>query len=50
MDKDERPKVGRPSIYTSEQLLDRLVQAAIDILDEQAANADFSVAQVAQRA
>ena len=50
MKKDERPKVGRPATYTPEQLLDRLVQAAIDILDEQAANADFSVAQVAQRA
>ncbi|HAV36332.1 MAG TPA: hypothetical protein DCX52_08245 [Massilia sp.] len=50
MDKDERPKVGRPASYTPEQLLDRLVEAAIAILDEQAANADFSVAQVAQRA
>ena len=50
MDKDERPKVGRPASYTSEQLLNRLVEAAIAILDEQAANADFSVAQVAQRA
>lgn len=50
MSKVERPKVGRPATYTQEQLLDRLIQAAVDILNEQAADADFSVAQVAQRA
>jgi AcrR family transcriptional regulator len=50
MSKAERPKVGRPATHTPEQLLDRLIQAAVDILNEQAADADFSVAQVAQRA
>jgi len=50
MNKAERPKVGRPVSNTPEQLLDRLIQAAVDILNEQAADADLSVAQVAQRA
>jgi AcrR family transcriptional regulator len=50
MNNTERPKVGRPISNTPEQLLDRLVQAAVDILNEQAADADLSVAQVAQRA
>ena len=50
MSKTERPKVGRPVSNTPEQLLERLIQAAVDILNEQAADADFSVAQVAQRA
>lgn len=45
-----RQKVGRPATYSPEQLLTRLVQAAIDILVEQAANADFSMTQIAQRA
>lgn len=44
------PKVGRPATYTPEQLLDRLVQAAIDLLSEQGADADVSVAQIAARA
>lgn len=46
----QAPKVGQPVTNTPEQLLDRLIQAAIDILNEQAADADFSVTQVAQRA
>jgi len=46
----QQPKVGRPVINTPEQLLDRLIQAATDILDERAADADFSVTEVAQRA
>jgi AcrR family transcriptional regulator len=50
MIKEERPKVGRPATYTPEQVLERLIGAAVEILNEQAANADFSVAQVAQRA
>ena len=50
MTKAERPKVGRPTINTPEQLLDRLILAAVDILNEQAADADLSVAQLAQRA
>lgn len=50
MSKEERPKVGRPVTYTPDQMLDRLIGAAVDILNEQAADADFSVAQVAQRA
>ena len=45
-----RPKVGRPAVYTPEQLLERLVQAAIALLDEQGADADVSVAQIAARA
>ena len=45
-----RPKVGRPVVYTPEQLLERLVQAAIDLLEEQGADADVSVAQIAARA
>jgi AcrR family transcriptional regulator len=45
-----RPKVGRPAAYTPEQLLQRLVQAAIDLLAEQGADADVSVAQIAARA
>ena len=50
MSNAERPKVGRPVSNTPEQLLDRLIQAAVDILNEQAADADLSVAQLAQRA
>jgi AcrR family transcriptional regulator len=46
----ERPKVGRPVSNTPEQLLERLIQSAVDILSEQAADADLSVAQLAQRA
>jgi AcrR family transcriptional regulator len=45
-----RPKVGRPATHTPEQLLDRLIQAAVELLDEQATGVEFSVAQVAQRA
>jgi TetR/AcrR family transcriptional repressor of mexJK operon len=45
-----RPKVGRPAVYTPEQLLERLVQAAVELLDEQGADADVSVAQIAARA
>ncbi|HEX8479807.1 MAG TPA: TetR/AcrR family transcriptional regulator [Telluria sp.] len=45
-----RQKVGRPAAYTPEQLLQRLVQAAIDLLAEQGADADVSVAQIAARA
>lgn len=50
MSTSPRPKVGRPVTHTPEQLLDRLIQAAVELLTEQSANADFSVAQVAQRA
>lgn len=50
MTEEVRSRVGRPATHTPEQLLDRLIQAGIDLLNEQAANADFSVAQVAQRA
>jgi AcrR family transcriptional regulator len=46
----ERPKAGRPAIHRPDQLLDRLIQAAVDILEEQAADADFSMAQLAARA
>ena len=46
----EKPRVGRPPAYTPEQLLARLVQAAIDLLAEQGADADVSVAQIAARA
>lgn len=44
------PRVGRPVTYRPEQLLDRLVQAVIDLLSEQGADADISVAQIAARA
>lgn len=50
MNVPEKPRVGRPPAYTPEQLLDRLVQAAIDLLEEQGADADVSVAQIAARA
>jgi len=50
MSKEERPRVGRPALHTPEQLRDRLIQTAVEILNEQAADADFSVAQLAQRA
>jgi AcrR family transcriptional regulator len=43
-------RVGRPQAYTQAQLLDRLVAAAIELLDEQGADADVSVAQIAARA
>ena len=46
----EKPRVGRPPAYTPQQLLDRLVQAAIDLLAEQGADADVSVAQIAAQA
>jgi TetR/AcrR family transcriptional repressor of mexJK operon len=46
----EKTRVGRPLAYTPQQLLDRLVQAAIDLLAEQGADADVSVAQIAARA
>ncbi|GGZ10089.1 hypothetical protein GCM10007388_49490 [Pseudoduganella plicata] len=42
--------MGRPALHTPAQLIDRLVSAAGAILDEQAADADFSMAQVAERA
>ena len=45
-----RARMGRPALYTPEQMLDRLVNAAADMLDEQAADVDFSMAQVAKRA
>lgn len=45
-----RARVGRPVAHTPEQLLERLVQAAVDLLDEQGADADVSVAQIAARA
>lgn len=50
MSKPEKPKVGRPASYTPEQLLERLIQVAVDILSEQAADADLSMARLAQRA
>ena len=46
----EQPKVGRPVTNSSGQLLDRLIQAGVDILNEQGADADLSVNQLAQRA
>lgn len=46
----EKPKVGRPQAYTPAQLLERLVQAASDLLAERGADADVSVAQIAARA
>ena len=46
----ERTKMGRPALYTPAQVLDRLVGAAAEILDEQGADSDFSMAQVAVRA
>ena len=45
-----KSKVGRPTIHAPGQLLERLVQAAIDLLEEQGADADVSVAQIAARA
>jgi AcrR family transcriptional regulator len=45
-----RPKVGRPVACTPEQLRERLVQAAVELLDEAGADADVSVAQIAARA
>jgi len=41
---------GRPLAYTPDELLDRLVQAVIDLLAEQGADADISVARIAARA
>ena len=46
----ERTKMGRPALYTPAQVLDRLVSAAAEILDEEGADSDFSMAQVAVRA
>jgi AcrR family transcriptional regulator len=46
----ERPKAGRPAIHSPEQLLNRLIQAAVDIFEEQAGDADFSMAELAARA
>lgn len=45
-----RPRVGRPAAHTTEQLRERLVQAAVELLDEGGADADVSVAQIAARA
>jgi len=55
MEKPEQPggaraKIGRPPVQTPDQVLDRLISAAAGILDEQAADVDFSMAQVAERA
>lgn len=47
---EQQAKVGRPATNCPEQLLERLIQAANDILNEQAADADFSVSELAQRA
>lgn len=47
---EAKPKVGRPPAYTPAQLIDRLVQATSDLLAEQGADADLSVAQIAARA
>ena len=47
---EAKPKVGRPQVHTPDQLLERLVQAASDLLAEQGADADVSVAQIAARA
>ena len=46
----ERPKRGRPPASTPDQVLDKLLRAATDILVEQTADADFSMAQIALRA
>jgi TetR/AcrR family transcriptional repressor of mexJK operon len=43
-------RVGRPPAHTPAQLLERLVHAAVALLDEQGADADVSVAQIAARA
>jgi AcrR family transcriptional regulator len=47
--KPAKPR-GRPLSYTAEELLDRLVQAVTDLLAEQGADADISVARIAARA
>ncbi len=47
---EAKTKVGRPQLHTPDQLLERLVQAASDLLSEQGADADVSVAQIAARA
>jgi len=47
---ETKSKVGRPPAYTPEALINRLVQAASDLLAEQGADADVSVAQIAARA
>lgn len=47
---EQQPKAGRPVTNCPKELLDRLIQAANDILEEQAADADFSVSELAQRA
>ena len=44
------PKRGRPATTTPAQVLDKLLRAATDILGEQTIDADFSMAQIAQRA
>ena len=44
------PKIGRPVTSTPEQQLAKLIEAAIDILNEQTIDADFSMAQIALRA
>jgi len=46
----KRRRAGRPVVTTPDQLLERLVQAAIALLREQGADADLSVAQIAARA
>ena len=46
----QHTKAGRPVTNTPDALLDRLIRSAIDILSEQAADAEFSVTEVARRA
>jgi AcrR family transcriptional regulator len=43
-------RVGRPLVYTPEQLIDRLVQTVVDLLAECGPDADLSVAHIAARA
>jgi AcrR family transcriptional regulator len=45
-----RGKLGRPPIHTPAQVLDRLIDAARAMLDEQGADVELSMAQVAKRA
>lgn len=45
-----RGKPGRPAIHTPAQILDRLIDAATAMLDEQGADVELSMAQVAKRA
>lgn len=48
--RQQQTKAGRPVTNTPDALLDRLIRSAIDILSEQAADAEFSVTEVARRA